>query len=147
MEERSIIFGKRTPPLRPQQLGQRGPRKKRSDAQKDIKFKVTTREKKQLQLAAVDHGLSLTAYVTKLLTESFTKTINYPETKYSQDGHFIHAVPDQETFNAVQLKAIEWGIPIRQATQRIIVNSIYLAIHTTAGNSEGVPIYHFKERR
>lgn len=104
---------------------QKKDRKKRSDAKKDIKFKLSVEDRKKLKSGALDHRVSLTTFGSMIVeTELKQQPKSYPQYHYDHSGKFVHVMLDQETFKIVQKLSIEWDCNYRQVAHRIIKDYI-----------------------
>lgn len=139
MSNTSIIFGRKTVPVKPKIINQKStvskPRKKRSDAKHDIKFKLSSSDKKVLKLKAMDHQLSLTAFASMVVQSEMFKENDYENHEYDNYGEFIHVVLEEDFFKMIQRRSVEWGMPYRRVVHRIVKE--YLERSNT-----GITIHH-----
>lgn len=115
------------------------PRKKRSDAKHDIKFKLSPGDKKTLQLVAMDHGMSLTAFASHIVKMDLSRSKDYGFYHYDHSGQFVHVVLESDFFKVVQTLHINWQIPMRHVVHRIVKSYI----DRTTG---GPQIHYYNDR-
>ncbi|MEK4132032.1 hypothetical protein NYE67_20670 [Solibacillus sp. FSL W8-0474] len=100
-------------------------RKKRSDAKRDIKVKLSEMEKKILQRLAMKRGIELTAMASEIVESQLMDLeqdfINY---EYDENGKFVHVLLNEEYFEVIQNLSIEWDISIRKTAFKLIKNHI-----------------------
>lgn len=121
----STLFGRKSVAVRPKIIKgninqEPKKRKKRSDAKSDIKFKLSADEKKVLQIKAMNHRLSLTAFVSLVVSNDLLLKKEYKQHEYDNEGEFVHVVLDQDDFNQIQSLKIEWSMSYRKVVHRII---------------------------
>ncbi|MBS4200262.1 hypothetical protein KHA93_11535 [Bacillus sp. FJAT-49732] len=142
----NTLFGRKTLPVRPkaikQNFNQEQPkkRKKRSDAKKDIKFKLSNEDKKSLQRKAMNHMLSLTAFASLIVENDLLRDKEYQDYEYDNNGEFVHVVLKEGDFNNIQSLSIEWGISKRRVVHRIVKEYLWIV-------SGGYTINTYREGR
>lgn len=139
----NIIFGSKRPAAAPKIIINQSTkkiRKKRSDAKKDVKFKLSLEDKKILQYEAMKHNLSLTAFCSMIAKHEIDKPYDYDDYYYDDNGEFVHAELEQDYFGEVQRLKIEWNMPsYRKVVHRLIKG--YL------DRISGIKIYSYREGR
>lgn len=128
MDERVTIFQNKVRAAKPKSYrdksGQHKERKKRSDALKDIKFKLSNTDKNALQLLAIEHDVSLTAIASMIVKQEMYKISSLFAYEYDHNGEFVHVTLNNDDFKTVRLLGSELGLNIRQTVHRIVMNHI-----------------------
>lgn len=133
------IFGRKTVAAKPKNLPKyksQKPRKTRSDKKHDIKFRLSSDDKKLLKLRSMDHQLSLTAFASLLVKNDLIKRKEYQKFSYDKNGHFIHVTLENDYFEMVKILSADWDLPYRKVVHRIIKQ--YLE------TQRGITIHHYK---
>lgn len=143
MSKSNIIFGTKTAAVAPKIIAPKPekktdpkPRKKRSDAKQDIKFKLSQEDKKFIKLHAMDHGLSLTAFASQVVKKELLRDRDYEPFEYDDGGQFVHVMLEQDFFEMVKTLSLDWDLPFRKVVHRIIKDYIWRA-------NGGVKITHY----
>jgi hypothetical protein len=141
----NTIFGRKSVAVKPKliqettiQLVSKKERKKRSDAKKDIKFKITVEEKKTLQLRALHHKMSFPEFLNTLVKQELRLTKNYESYPYDNDGVYVRVKLEDEYVEDIKRLTIEWQIPNLKVVHRIVKE--YLE------NLSRPSIYHYMRR-
>lgn len=131
LQNNSTIFGRETKPIKPKNFTSKNhspkPRKKRSDAKRDIKFRLSPEDRKTLKLHAMDHRLSLTAFSSMVVKQDLIREKEYKNFDYDNDGHFVHVRLESDYFEMVKTLSIEWDLPYRKVVHRMIMDYIWRA--------------------
>lgn len=101
-------------------------RKKRSDAKRDIKVKLSFEEKKMLQRLAVGKEIEVTAMASIIIEKQLSDLQrDFKDYEYEKNGVFVHVLLDDEHFKIIQNLSIEWGFSVRKTAFKLMKN--YLA--------------------
>lgn len=142
MIDNNTIFGRDQKTAKPKHFAPKksipGPRKKRSDAKHDIKFRLSPSDKKFLKLRAMDHNLSLTAFTSFIIKSELIRDNVYDNYEYENDGQFVHVMLDKNCFEMLKTLSVDWNLSFRRAAHQIIKDYIFKA-------SGGVKIIHYND--
>lgn len=131
MSYSDTIFGRKPATAKPKHFAPKKrdpkPRKKRSDAKHDIKFRLSPEDKKFLKLQAMDHKMSLTAFASFVVKRELIRDKDYDVYNYDNDGQFVHVMLDNNCFEMVKTLSIDWDLPYRKVVHRMIKDYIFIS--------------------
>lgn len=101
------------------------PRKKRCDIKVDIRVPISDEDRDFILWNARSKRQSMTKFCTEIVKTHIRMGYEFKKHPYQMSDFMVHVKADQELYQYIVNFSVEWDCSIREATHRILTDSIF----------------------